>query len=98
MADWKEVRILKDSWIPREFFFRIITPRPATWDMEATVDHLICPVTRQGDQALLDDVFNAEEVAQIQSIPLSCQFTSDRIIWYHEKNCRFSVRSACHVA
>lgn len=99
MGNEKNVRILQDNWLPRDSYFRVLSPPSEYWDVEATVDKLFVAGLRQWHVGLLHELFSQEEVEQILSLPLSLQTVIDRRIWHYERNGNFFfVQSAYHVA
>lgn len=75
-----------------------MTPPPAHRNVEAVVDGLFWNESKQWDIQLLNDLFSSEEVELIRSLPLSLRNVGDRRIWHYERNGKFTVRSAYHVA
>lgn len=84
--------------MPRESFFRILTPPPVQWDVDATVDKLFWVDSKQWNVQLLNDLFSPEEVTLIRVIRLGLRDTIDHRIWNYDRYGKFTVRSAYHVA
>lgn len=66
--------------------------------METTVDKPFVVGLRKWHIGLIHDLFSQDEVEKILNIPLSCRSSMDCRIWNYERNGKFSVRSAYHVA
>ena len=98
VGNWRNIRIWKDNWVPRESCFRILSPRPPYWDEEATVENLFPLNSKQWNYQMLNELFSPEEVDLICDIPLSIRDDEDRRVWHYELNGKFTVRSAYHVA
>lgn len=60
------VRVWKDDWIPRESFFKVVTPLSLPWTRETTVDRLILNGVGVWNMSLLRQLFSEEEVDFIQ--------------------------------
>lgn len=98
VGDGKTIKIWQDNWIPRESYFRVLSPPPREWDVETTVDKLFVADLQQWNVGLMCELFSQEEVEKILSIPLSFRMILDRRIWHFERNGKFLVKSAYHVA
>lgn len=62
------------------------------------MDCLFWNELKHWDIQLLNVLFSPEEVDLIRNLPLSMQNVKDRRIWHYERNGKFTVRSAYHVA
>lgn len=99
MGDGLKVRIWGDSWIPRESFFKVLSPIPQGWSHALTVWSLIVDLERLvWDEGLIRNVFREEQIELIMSIPLSLFQPLDSLIWTTENNGEFTTRSGYHVA
>lgn len=85
------MKIWTDSWIPKAWSRRVITPRGAC--LLTNVSELICPVTGQWDEALIQDIFWPEDVKYILQIPLR-EGVEDFIAWHFDGKGKHSVRCA----
>ena len=54
--------------------------------------------SKQWNFQLLNELFSHEEVDLISVIPLSLRDDEDHRVWHYERNGKFTVRSAYHVA
>lgn len=53
---------------------------------------------RSWDNQLVEQIFCLEKVALLLSILLSVRNVNDKLVWHWEKNGKFSIRSAYHIA
>jgi hypothetical protein len=61
------------------------------------VSELIDPYSRQWDEGLVRDLFNAVDANRILQIPLSPQGFDDFIAWGFRKNGKYTVRYGYHL-
>ncbi|XP_059451003.1 uncharacterized protein LOC132181787 [Corylus avellana] len=86
-----------DKWVPLPNSFRIQSP-PTPEFHDSKVCALIDEDSGWWNSRLLGQLFNEEEVAAIQSLPLSSTSQADMLIWRGTANGIFSVKSAYHLA
>jgi hypothetical protein len=91
IGNGESVNIWTDPWIPRAWSRRIVTPRRNV--LMTKVSELICHVTGQWDNQLLEDTFWPEDVEAIQSIPLREGMT-DFMTWHFDPKGVHSVKQA----
>ena len=89
--------VFKDKWILRQSMIKIITPLALALDDNAMVDKIISQLGGWNND-LLDQSFLAEDVATIQSIPISSGRCGDKNIWHFEESGNFSVKSGYQMA
>ncbi|KAL0411880.1 UNVERIFIED_CONTAM: putative mitochondrial protein [Sesamum latifolium] len=91
------IRIWSDPWIPRPRTFKPISPvrQPGG---PRTVDELIDPISKDWDEAKVEESFLPIDRDVILSIPISLSGGEDSIIWHYSANGIFTVRSAYHLA
>lgn len=66
VGNGQRIRLWKDNWILRDFFFfRILTPSLRNCDKKATVVELIWSVPQQWNIPLLNALFSPKEVKLI---------------------------------
>lgn len=81
VGDGLKVRIWGDSWIPRESFFKVLSPNPQGWSHALTVRSLIVDLERLvWDEGLIHNILWKEEIELIMSIPLSLFQPLDSLI------------------
>ncbi|KAL0406172.1 UNVERIFIED_CONTAM: hypothetical protein Slati_3931100, partial [Sesamum latifolium] len=90
------IRIWEDSWLPRPWSFRPITPAPVSHS-EIRVSELIDPTCNDWDSRKIE-LFWPVDSDLILRIPLSRLGTSDLLIWHYSRSGIFSARSAYHLA
>jgi hypothetical protein len=96
VGNGKKIRIWKDKWLPTPTTYKVYSP-PSILDPNATVSQLVDVDTKWWNNALLERVFSREEIASIQSVPLSTTDQEDILIWRGTAKGIFTVRSAYHM-
>jgi ribonuclease HI len=93
------VKIWSDKWVPIPDTYSIQSPPQAhIIEPNATVSELIDRNTQWWNMERLEQIFRAEEIKAILSIPLSCTNQPDVLIWRGTAKGSFSVKSAYYVA
>jgi hypothetical protein len=84
VGNGEKIKIWEDPWIPSSANRRILMPRGgATY---TRVCELLCPITGQWDEVLLNDLFNPIDVTRILQIPISTHGFEDFISWHFTKH------------
>jgi hypothetical protein len=96
VANGEKVRIWKDKWLLTPTSYMVYSP-PSILDPNATVSQLVDGDTKWWNNALLERVFSREEIAFIQSVPLSAMDQEDILIWRGTAKGIFTIRSAYHM-
>ena len=96
VGNGKNIRIGKDRWINIPANFRVQSVPKILTDT-ATVSQLIDENTKWWNLALLEQLFNKEEIMAIKSISISAMDQDDMLIWRGTTNGSFSVRSTYHI-
>lgn len=86
------VNIWKDPWLPNWNQKKITTPVVQGLE-EANVSGLLKHDQLEWDLEILRDLFNEQDVVQIQKIPLNCSRTEDSWMWIDEEKGNYSVKS-----
>ncbi|KAM1219741.1 hypothetical protein TB1_046001 [Malus domestica] len=81
-----------------ENFFKVITQPSFPWTCKATVNNLFSENFLAWNKNLVKHLFIPEEAKLILSIPISAQDLPNRVLRHFERNVKFSVRSAYHLA
>ena len=61
------------------------------------VNDLLIPGRLEWDVELLEEIFVARDVAEIQSIPLSHSFAADQYVWHFTNSGEYTVKTRYHV-
>ena len=91
------IPVLSDKWIPGHPTNKILAP-PNEVEEEWRVSDLIDWTTFQWDHGLISSVFQRFDAEAIYRIPLSRRCVLDVLVWLHNKNGRYSVKSGFHTA
>jgi hypothetical protein len=92
VGNGKDINIWTDTWLPREWMRRPVTPR----GRNLITRELIDPTTGQWDVELVTQTFFEEDVRSILSIPVH-QDLEDVVAWHYDTRGLFSVKSAYKV-
>jgi ribonuclease HI len=95
VGNGEKIKIWEDPWIPSSANRRILTPRGGA--IYTRVSELLCPITGQWDETLLNGLFNPIDVTRILQIPISTQGFEDFISWHFTKHGQYTVRSGYHL-
>ena len=96
MGTGSSIWVLSDKWIPCHPTNKILVP-PNEVEEEWRVSNLIDWTTFQWDCGLISTVFQRFDVEAIYRIPLSRRCVPDMLVWLHNKNGRYSVKSGYHM-
>ena len=91
------IRVLSDKWLPHHPSNKILAP-PNEVGEDWLVSELIDWNNFQWDYSLIDKAFSKYDAEAIYRIPLSKRYVLDVMVWMHNKNGRYSVRSGYHTA
>ena len=91
------IRVLSDKWLPHHPSNKILTPSNEVGE-DWLVSELIDWNISQWDCFLIDRAFSKYGVEAILRIPLSRRYVPDVMVWMHNKNGWYSVRSGYHTA
>ena len=91
------IRVLTDKWLPHHPTNKILAP-PNEVEEDWYVAELIDGNNFQWDHSIIDRAFSKFDAEAIYRIPLSRRYTSDVLVWLHNKNGRYSVRSGYYTA
>ena len=91
------IRVLSDKWLPHHPSNKILAP-PNEVGEDWLVSELIDWNNFQWDYSLIDKAFSKYDAEAIYRIPLSKRYVPDVMVWMHNKNGRYSVRSGYHTA
>ncbi|KAK6147594.1 hypothetical protein DH2020_018506 [Rehmannia glutinosa] len=80
---------------PSNFFAHSVAANP---DMNATVSSLIDPLNATWKEQVVRSLFSSDEASLIFSIPIASTPLEDLWCWHHNKNGKFTVKSAYHIA
>ena len=97
VGDGSNISVLNDRWIPNHPTNTVIHP-PGEEEWEWRVSELIDPNINWWRRELIVERFHKDDAEAILRIPLSHRHTLDVVIWQHNKQGVYSVRSGCHVA
>nr|XP_023915286.1 uncharacterized protein LOC112026812 [Quercus suber] len=89
------IRVLSDKWLPGHPTNKILIPPNVAVD-DWVVSELIDWNTFQWDRTVIDVVFSRLDVEAIYRIPLCRRYVPDVMVWLHNKDGRYSVRSGYH--
>jgi hypothetical protein len=95
VGNGEKIKIWEDPWIPSSANRRILTPRGGA--IYTRVIELLCPITGQWDEGLLNDLFNPIDVTRILQIPISTHGFQDFISWHFTKHGQYTIRSGYHL-
>lgn len=93
IGNGKSVRIWQDSWLHQLSTFKPQTSRNLL-GIEAKVELLIQPETKEWNTSLIQAAFSKEEAKLIRQVPISQSNQQDRMIWISNVDGNFKVRSA----
>ncbi|XP_058762882.1 uncharacterized protein LOC131636268 [Vicia villosa] len=96
IGNGKKVSINGDKWIPTLSNFKPSSP-DAILDPSSNVSSLIDSEMEWWNHETLRENIDENDVSHISSIPLSFYPPENKIIWHHESNGEYFVRSAYHV-
>ena len=97
VGDGSSIKVQAYKWIPNHPTNRVLYP--ANEDVgEWLVSDLIEPDMNCWRQDLVMTTFCSEDAEAICRIPLSQRHVADSIIWMHNRNWRYSVKSGYYVA
>ncbi|KAI4988293.1 hypothetical protein ZWY2020_029923 [Hordeum vulgare] len=91
IGDGEHVNIWRDTWIPRPWSRRVITPKRG--NLLEQVCELFDPVTGQWDETLVRETFWQEDGRYILQIPLR-EGVPDFVAWQYDSKGSHSVKSA----
>lgn len=97
IGDGKRIDITRDKWIGVLDQHRTSSHLPDEL-INAKVENLINSTNMTWKSNLIQSIFNGDEARKILAIPLGNQTTPDRMIWRHNKQGHFTVRTAYHAA
>lgn len=91
------IRVLTDKWLPHHPTNKILAPSNEV-EEDWYVAELIDGNNFQWDHSIIDRMFSKFDAEAIYRIPLSRRYTSDVLVWLHNKNGQYSVRSGYYTA
>ncbi|KAL0006060.1 hypothetical protein SO802_013621 [Lithocarpus litseifolius] len=97
VGNGSSISVMGDKWIPNYPTNKVLHPIHELVD-EMAVSELIDPELHVWRGELIMNLFHRDDATAITKIPLSRRVVSDSIIWMHNKNGMFSVKSAYKVA
>ncbi|KAK4389823.1 putative ribonuclease H protein [Sesamum angolense] len=97
VGDGQSIRVWSDPWLPRPSTFLPITTR-SLFLPDLRVSDLLDSENGRWHKELIEGLFCPEDATLIQSIPLGQFNWADTMVWHYNKNGKFSVKSASHLA
>ncbi|KAL0009208.1 hypothetical protein SO802_010710 [Lithocarpus litseifolius] len=91
------IRVLEDRWIPNHPTNKILYPASEEFDGRLVAD-LLDPDLHCWRRELITSVFHIDDAEAICRIPLSHRYVPDILVWMHNKNGLFSVKSPYRLA
>ncbi|KAK9998230.1 hypothetical protein SO802_017833 [Lithocarpus litseifolius] len=91
------ISVFEDRWIPNHPTNKILYPASEEFDGRLVAD-LLDPDLHCWRRELITSVFHTDDVEAICRIPLSHRYVPDILVWMHNKNGLFSVKSAYRLA
>ena len=91
-----QIDVWTDPWLRDDMNFWVQTT-PGTELDGLRVSDLMIPGRLEWDAELLEELFVARDVAEIQSIPLSQSFAADRHVWHSSNFGEYTVKTGYHV-
>ena len=88
----ESIGVWNDAWLPFLEQPRILSS-PIVGFEDIHVCDLIDPASRQWDLALLQGLFNAQELEIISSIPLCSNHVEDKLVWPYTPSGMYTVKS-----
>lgn len=95
IGDGASVRIWGDKWLPNPSSYMVQSPEKIV-DGAARVRDLFYQDVHGWNLRLLTQIFNAEEVQVIQSVPISFTKQPDTQVWRGTRTGLFTISSAYH--
>ncbi|KAL0385879.1 UNVERIFIED_CONTAM: putative mitochondrial protein [Sesamum radiatum] len=97
VRDGSNIRVWKDPWLPRPTTFLQIMP-PSLFLPDLRVSNLLDKDNRCWNSELVEGIFCLEDSNLIKSISVSNLAIPDFWVWHFNKNGKFSIKSASHIA
>ena len=97
VGNGSSISVVRDRWLPNNPTNKIMHPRHELVEDLAVLD-LIDLELHAWRRDMIMGMFLREDAEAICRIPLSRRFVLDSIIWLHNKNGKFSVKSAYKLA
>ena len=91
-----QIDVWTDPWLRDDHNFWVQTTQGTKLD-GLRVSDLMIPGRLEWDVELLEELFVARDVAEIQSIPLSQSFVADRHVWHFTNSGEYTVKTGYHV-
>ncbi|KAL4625504.1 hypothetical protein ACB092_05G031200 [Castanea dentata] len=95
MVMGSSIRVLSDKWLPCHPTNKILVP-PNEVEEDWHVSELINWTTFQWNHDLIDSIFHRFDAEAIYRIPLSRRCVPDVLVWLHNKNGQYLVKSGFH--
>ncbi|XP_058774622.1 uncharacterized protein LOC131648906 [Vicia villosa] len=95
IGNGEKVKILKDSWIPGNYEFKLLFGASNVGEEDRFSDLIDKELSVWKREVILGK-FSAEDAKKIVSIPLSRLPNDGKLVWHFEKSGKFSVKSAYH--
>ncbi|KAL7243729.1 hypothetical protein ACSBR1_016032 [Camellia fascicularis] len=97
VGNGKSIKFWKDKWIPRLPGFQMSNSRPPDYSISLVSD-VVVPNRTEWNITKLGTVVSAEVLANIWSIPISCEDQDDVVIWHYTPKGHYEVRNGYHIA
>ncbi|BFG40546.1 hypothetical protein CerSpe_268200 [Prunus speciosa] len=97
VGDGSSIRVWSDKWLSSPCTISLSSLSPSVLEREMKVFALIDP-WGQWNESFIQSLFPLPVVKEICSVPLSFRKPPNRIVWHHDPNGIFSVKSVYEVA
>ena len=97
LGNGESIKVLMDKWIPNypsNRVLHLVHEGEEDWRVSNFIDSELHGWRRD----IIMETFNREDAEAICKIPLSYRHVTDVVVWLHNKDGVYTVRSGCHVA